>query len=109
MKGYVISFLMVLVAITSLQISHTVSYQDHDCSSKIVQNLRADGIRICLVIGQTYRDKINSSTYFSELSRGDGYFDALIEIKIGVRNILEDALGVDLYDEFDHINMDKES
>ncbi|KAI3910844.1 hypothetical protein MKW92_023727 [Papaver armeniacum] len=106
---------MVLVAITSLQISHTI--RGHAVEDKVikivtgdsnkVQNLEADGIKIC--DWARLSDEINSEYIFFELSRGDGYFDALIEIKIGVRNILEDALGVDLYDEFDHINMDKES
>ncbi|KAI3903576.1 hypothetical protein MKW98_032230 [Papaver atlanticum] len=128
MKGIVISFLMVPVAIAGLQISHA-RIRGHAVEDKvikivtgdsnIVQNLGADGDKdlvyetVIRIVKEEYpnweedHDEVNGGTFFEDLSQADGYSDALTEIKIRVRIILEEALDVDLYDAFDSLDLNK--
>ncbi|RZC55994.1 hypothetical protein C5167_014854 [Papaver somniferum] len=122
---------MVLVAIAGLQVSHAIrgrhAAEDNNKvikivtgSSDIAQNLGADGDKdsvseiVLKLVKEYFEDRLEELDWTTDDITPETYFevlepesDDLLALTIKLRNIFEEALGIDLFDEFDNIDLSK--
>ncbi|RZC93362.1 hypothetical protein C5167_035877 [Papaver somniferum] len=134
MKRFIINcLLMALVAIAGLQVSHAVSIRGRHAaednnkvikivtgSSDIAQNLGADGDKdsvseiVLKLVKEHFEERLEELDWTTDditLETHFGFLEAenddLIDLTVTLRDIFEKALGIDLFDEFDKIDLSK--